>query len=174
MRNVMLALLLITAGLTGCETTSGATADAPWDPAATAKAVDAARQAREKGDLQTAEMLCYRGFQRVDAATLASYDAYADLAQADGRPDARAVREQAVKLRATKASQGQGKEPGSSYLGFAPADGLDAYADLLQSHARVDDARRAHALAIAYRQVQQAHFDRTMLYRQGRDPRGVC
>ena len=174
MRNVMLALLLFHAGLTGCATTSGATADAPWDPAATAKAVDAARQARETGDLQTAEMLCYRGFQQVDASALASYDAYADLASADRRTDAQTVREQAVTLRASKVAQSQGKEPSSNYLGFAPADGLEAYAGLLQAHARVDDARRTQALALAYRQVQRAHFDRTMLYRQGKDPRGVC
>ena len=170
MRNVMLVLLLTTGGLAGCAATAGA----PWDPAATSKAVDAARRARERGDLQTAEVLCYRSFREVDEAALASYDAYAELAAADRRADAQTVREQAVKLRASKVGQAQGNAPSSLYLGFAPVDGLDAYADLLQSHARADDAQRTHALALAYRQVQQAHFNRTVLYRQGKDPRGTC
>jgi hypothetical protein len=29
-------------------------------------------------------------------------------------------------------------------------------------------------LALAYQQVQQAHFQRTQLLQQGKDPRGSC
>jgi hypothetical protein len=30
------------------------------------------------------------------------------------------------------------------------------------------------SLSLAYQQVQQAHFQRTQLLQQGKDPRGAC
>ena len=37
-----------------------------------------------------------------------------------------------------------------------------------------EESQRMRSLALAYQQVQQAHFQRTMMYRQGQDPRGSC
>jgi len=70
--------------------------------------------------------------------------------------------------------QSSGTQPTSTYLGFAPAEGLNAYADLLSSVREVEESQRMHSLALAYQQVQQAHFQRTMMFRQGQDPRGSC
>ena len=179
MRNVLFAALIAADGVAGCAATPGGAIDAAgveasWDPVVVAQTVDAGRAARKAGDLGTAERLCYTAFQAVDRSALASYDAYADLLEAEHRPEAPRVREQAVRLREVKASQGRGTQPGSTYLGFAPADGLDAYAALLLTLDRPDASQRMRSLALAYRQVQQAHFERTMLFRQGKDPRGAC
>lgn len=110
----------------------------------------------------------------VDRSALAAYDAYADLLKAEQRTEEAAVRVQAARLHEVKASAAQGGQPASTYLGFMPADGLAGYADLLQSLGRSDEAGRMRTLADAYRQVQQMHFARTMLWKQGKDPRGNC
>jgi len=90
------------------------------------------------------------------------------------RNDEAAVRGQSARLRAPRAEQSSGTQPTSTYLGFAPAEGLNAYADLLSSVREVEESQRMHSLALAYQQVQQAHFQRTMMFRQGQDPRGSC
>ena len=72
------------------------------------------------------------------------------------------------------AEQHLGTQPTSTYLGFAPSDGLKVYAHLLSTLHEDDESRRMRSLALAYRQVQQAHFQRTMMFRQGQDRRGSC
>jgi hypothetical protein len=84
------------------------------------------------------------------------------------------VRAQTARLHELKAAQRQGTEPTSTYLGFSTSGGLQACADLLRSHEEVDEAERMRSLALAYQQVQQAHFQRTQLFQQGKDPRGAC
>jgi hypothetical protein len=145
-----------------------------WDPVAIAHTIDAARQARQQGDLMSAERLCYAAFQSIDASALAAYDAYADRLHAEHRAEEAAVRGQSVRLHEVKAQQGQGNQPTSTYLGFSTAGGLNAYADLLQSLHEADEAARMRSLALAYQQVQQAHFQRAQLFQQGKDPRGAC
>ena len=146
---------------------------APWDPAVMGRAIDAARDARRQGDIATAERLCYDAFQNVDRSALAAYDAYVERLHVEHRAEEAKVREQSARLHELKAEQSRGTQPTSTYLGFAPADGLKAYADLL-APSQPDDAQRMRSLALAYQQVQQAHFQRTMMFRQGQDPRGSC
>jgi hypothetical protein len=149
-------------------------ADAAWDSALVARMVDSARQARQQGDLMAAEKFCYAAFEAVDRSALAAFDAYADLLSIERPAQEPAVRAQSAQLHELKAQHRQGTQPTSTYLGFAPSDGLNAYADLLQALQRPDEARRIRSLALAYQQVQQAHFQRIMLFRQGKDPRGAC
>jgi hypothetical protein len=145
-----------------------------WDPATIAHTIDAARQARQHGDVMGAERLCHDAFESIDASALAAYDLYADRLQAEHRPEEATVRAQAVRLHEVKAQQNHGTQPTSTYLGFSTAGGLSAYADLLQSLHEADEAVRMRSLALAYQQVQQAHFQRTQLFQQGKDPRGNC
>jgi len=84
------------------------------------------------------------------------------------------VRAQSARLHELSAQPRQGTEPTSTYLGFSTAGGLQAYADLLRSLGELDEAERMRSLSLAYQQVQQAHFQRTQLLQQGKDPRGAC
>jgi hypothetical protein len=145
-----------------------------WDPAGIAHTIDAARQAREHGDVMGAERLCHDAFQSIDTSALAAYDAYADRLRAEQRPEEATVRAQAARLHEVKAQQGQSTQPTSTYLGFSTSGGLNAYADLLQGLHEPDEAARMRSLALAYQQVQQAHFQRTQMFQQGKDPRGAC
>ena len=180
MGRASLAALITLTALVGWAADPGRAADSntnsaevTWDAAQVARMVNAARQARQQGDLMAAERLCYTAFQTVDQSALAAYDAYVDLLTTEHRAEEPTVRAQAARLHEVKAHQG-GTEPTSTYLGFAPTDGLNAYADLLRTLEHPDEAQRMRSLALAYQQVQQAHFQRTMLYRQGKDPRGAC
>jgi hypothetical protein len=147
---------------------------APWDPAAIARTVDAARQARQHGDVMGAERLCRDAFGSIGASALAAYDAYADRLKAEHRPEEATVRAQAARLHELQAEQARGAQATSSYLGFSTVGGLNAYADLLQGLHEADEAARMRSLALAYQQVQQANFQRLQLSQQGRDPRGAC
>jgi hypothetical protein len=145
-----------------------------FNQASVARSIDAARQAREHGDVMAAERLCYAAFQSVDDSALAAYDAFADRLKVEHRAEESTVRAQAARLHELKQQQLNGTKPTSTYLGFSTAGGLQAYADLLRSLGEIDDAERVRALALAYQQVQQAHFQRTQLFQQGKDPRGSC
>jgi hypothetical protein len=156
---------------------SGALADptpTPWEPARIAQTVEAARQARQQGDVTTAERLCAAAFGTIEDSVATAYDAYADRLKDTGSADEPKVRAQALRLRELNASRRDAKQPTSTYLGFAPAEGLQAYAELLRGAREPADAERMHSLALAYQQEQQAHFQRTQLFRQGKDPRGAC
>lgn len=185
MKKMTLAMLVATSACAACaahrdpspsrEPVAMPTAlDGPWDPARVTALVESARSARRDGDLATAERRCYTVFLTVDRDALDAYDAYADALRIADSPTAPVVRKQAVRLRETKRAQGGGSRPGSAYLGFVPADGLDAYADWLGRSGQVDAAKRIRALAGAYRQVQQAQFERTVRFQRGEDPRGIC
>lgn len=148
--------------------------DTPWDPARVAHIVDEARQARQQGDLVAAERLCYTVFETVDRDSVVGYDAYADLLKTEHRAEEATVRAQAARLRELRAHRADSKGPTSTYLGFAPSDGLNAYAEMLQALGQADEAQRMRSLALAYRQVQVAHLQRTLMFSQGKDPRGAC
>jgi len=145
-----------------------------FDVAGVARSIDAARQARQRGDVMAAERLCYAAFQLVEDSALAAYDAFADRLQAEHRAEAMTVRAQSTRSHEINAQRRQGTEPTSTYLGFSTAGGLQAYADLLRSLGELDEAERMRSLSLAYQQVQQAHFQRTQLLQQGKDPRGAC
>lgn len=146
----------------------------PWEPARIAQMVEAARQARQHGDMMTAERLCAAAFGTIEDSVTAAYDAYADRLKDTGSDDEPKVRARALRLRELNASRRDAKQPVSTYLGFSPAEGLQAYAELLRGAREPDEAERMHSLALAYQQEQQAHFQRTQLFRQGKDPRGAC
>lgn len=145
-----------------------------WDPSQVARIVNDARRTRATGDLAAAERLCRTVFQIIDRSALAGYDAYAELETAEHLPDEQKVRGQAARLHEIKEAQAHASQPTSSYMGFAPSEGLNAYAVLLQGLQREEDAARIRSLALAYQQVQKTHFQRTMLFQQGKDPRGAC
>jgi hypothetical protein len=84
------------------------------------------------------------------------------------------MRAPAARLRELRAHRADSKGPTSTYLGFAPSDGLNAYAELLQTLGQSGEAQRMRSLALAYRQVQEAHVQRTLMFSQGRDTRGAC
>jgi hypothetical protein len=179
MRTILLTLLtlcLATMPWTARAQPAGdaVSAGSPWDPVQMGQTIDAARQARKQGDVMTAERLCYSAFQGVDQSALAAYDAYADRLHAEHRAEEATVRDQSARLHALKAEQSKGTQPTSTYLGFAPTEGLKAYADLLATLQQPEESERMRSLALAYQQVQQAHFQRTMMFRQGQDPRGAC
>jgi hypothetical protein len=153
---------------------SRVTALPSFDIADVARSIDAARQARQRGDVVTAERLCYAAFQIVDEGALAAYDAFADRLQVEHRAEAVTVRAQSARLHELNAQRRQGTEPTNTYLGFSTTGGLQAYADLLRSLGEIDEAQRMSSLALAYQQVQQAHFQRTQLFQQVKDPRGAC
>jgi len=164
---------LITVDVCAAADPSGADV-ATWDSARVARMVDSARQARRQGDLMTAERLCSAAFETIDRSMLAAFDAYAEFLKAERRAEAQTVRAQSAQLHELKAHQNEGTQPTSTYLGFAPSEGLRAYADLLQARQQPVEAERIRSLALAYQQAQQAQFQRTTLFQQGKDPRGAC
>lgn len=168
-----LAALSIAAATATAAQESRGNASPSFDQAGVARAIDAARQARQHGDMMAAERLCYAAFQIVDESALAAYDAFANRLKAEHRTEEVTVREQSARLHELKTRR-QGNEPTSTYLGFSTSGGLQAYADLLHSLGEIDEAQRMRSLALAYQQVQQAHFQRTQLFQQGKDPRGAC
>ena len=149
-------------------------ADPSWDLARMGRTIAAARQARQQGALMAAERLCHAAFESVDKGALAAYDAYADRLAAEHRTEQARVREQSERLHALRAEHERVTQPTSTYLGFAPSEGLNGYADLLASLQQPEESTRIRSLALAYQQVQQAHFRRTIMFRQGQDPRGSC
>jgi hypothetical protein len=180
-RRLLAALFAITgivssaAGNPGARVDSRPTAlDTPWDPARVAQIVDQARQARRQGDLVAAEWLCYTVFETVDRDSVVGYDAYADLLKTEHRAEEATVRAQAARLRELRAHRADSKGPTSTYLGFAPSEGLSDYAELLQTLGQPGEAERMRSLALAYRQVQVAHLQRSLMFSQGRDMRGAC
>ncbi len=145
-----------------------------WDPPQVESVFEAARQALARGDAPAAERLCYQAFEAIDDAVPVGYDAYAALLESDRSGEAATMRERARQLRALREARRSATQPTSNYLGFSPAQDLDAYAALLQARQRTDESRRMRALAAAYTREQGAHVQRTLLYQARKDPRGTC
>ena len=170
------AVIALGAAVATAAPAEGAHADAAssWDQAGVARNIDAARQARQQGDLMAAERLCYAAFQSVDDSALAAYDAYADRLKAEHRAEEPTVRAQAARLHELRVQHSRATQPTSDYLGFSTSGGLQAYAEFLRSLGEAGEAERMHSLALAYQQVQYAQVQRTLLFQQGKDPRGSC
>jgi hypothetical protein len=166
--------LLATAAMAAPAEGAHPDAASSWDQAGVARNIDAARQARQQGDLMAAERLCHAAFESVEESALAAYDAYADRLKAEHRGEEATVRAQAARLHELKVQHSQATRPTSNYLGFSTSGGLQGYAEFLRSLGETGEADRMRSLALAYQQVQQAHFQRTQMLQQGQDPRGAC
>ena len=145
-----------------------------WEAAQWERMILAAKQAREQSNKADAERLCSQALSYVDASAVKSLYEYAELLSAQNRGDGAEVRAKADKLRESKIQAAQATRPGSTYLGFAPGDELNEYAALLQELHRGAEAEAMRALSEAYKYAQQAHGARSILFMQGKDPRGEC
>ena len=108
MRRIGITVLMAGLGLATIAATAQpadtAVADASWDLARMGRTIAAARQARQAGDLDSAERLCRVAFESVDRSALATYDAYADRLKAPA-PQRRSGGARAVRA-ATRAEGG--------------------------------------------------------------------
>ena len=138
-----------------------------WQPELWKHFLDAARAARERGDRVAAEDNCRSASRHVDQNAVRALFDYAALLGTLNRGDAAAARTRAERLLESKRRRG-------IYLGFAPADELQAYARVLDEVGRSADADAMRALGRAYEVSQDTHFRRVQEQREGRDPTGVC
>jgi hypothetical protein len=133
-----------------------------------------AQQARARGDRATAERACARGILYVQAQSIKILYSYADLLDQQNVGSGVTIRSKAQKLEQARNEQAQARKSGNTYLGFDPAAEMKGYADLLANLKRNSDALAAEALASAYRYAQEQNLRRTLLQREGKDPRGEC
>jgi hypothetical protein len=145
-----------------------------WEPRHWERVILAAKQAKVRGDKIEAERLCSQALFYVDAITVKSFYAYAELLREQKRAGETDVLAKAGKLRESKILQMQATRPGSMYLGFIPWVELKEYADLLQELHRDAEAEAMRALSNAYEYAQGAYMRRTLFFNQGWDPRGEC
>jgi hypothetical protein len=134
----------------------------------------AIQDARDQGRKLEAEALCARAIPYAEAQAVPALRAYAALLDSQQAGSGTAMRGKADRLAQIQADQRKGTAPGSTYLGYAPAQEIARYADELQQAQRLVDARSMQALAAAYQRSQQVYVQRTLLMRQGKDPRGTC
>lgn len=99
---------------------------------------------------------------------------YADLLESHRPGSGADARIRAERLAQVKAQQGRQTKPGNTYLGFAPWDELNAFADALHDAQRESDSQAMRALSVAYKYSQEVYVRRTILMQQGKDPRGEC
>jgi hypothetical protein len=145
-----------------------------WQPMYWDRMMFSIKSARQLGEIVRAESLCARALPYVAVqGAKALYD-YADLLDSQ-RPgsgaDARARAERLAQLEAQRSSQ---TKPTNTYLGFVVWDELNAFADALHNAQRESDSQAMRALSVAYKYSQEAYIRRTILMRQGKDPRGEC
>lgn len=141
-----------------------------WEPARFDEMIRAAAQARAQGNLQEAEQHCVEAIRHTDAAVIQALFDYAVLLRSLGKPEAAAAHARAERLRDVKTRP----QAGSVYLGWDPAQEIQAFAALLREAGRAAEADVMTALAAAYRRTQQVQFVRAVEQSQGRDPTGVC
>ena len=161
----------------GSQTPPAAAAEvmpANWEPAYWDRAMREAQQARSQGDRAKAESACARGILYVQAQSIQLLYGYAELLDRQNVGSGVTIRSKAQKLEQARNEQAQAGKSGNTYLGFDPAAELKAYADLLANMKRNSDALAAEALSSAYRYAQEQNLRRTLLQREGKDPRGEC
>ena len=130
--------------------------------------------ARQRGEMLAAETLCARAIPYVEVQAVKALHDYADLLDSQRPGSGADVRTRAERLAQVKAQQGRQTKPGSTYLGFAPWDELNAFADALHDAQRESDSQAMRALSAAYKYSQEVYIRRTILMQQGKDPRGEC
>jgi hypothetical protein len=134
----------------------------------------AIQSARHRGDKIEGEGLCARAIRYVEAQAVTSLGAYADFLDVQRTGSGADMRTKAERLAEIKAQQARATKAGSSYLGFIPWDELNGYADTLRDAKRESDSLEMRALAAAYKYTQEVYVYRSLLIREGKDPRGEC
>jgi len=139
-----------------------------WNPAPWEGSLLGAKQAREGGDNGQAELYCIQALQYVGESTVKNLYDYAALLKNLGGDGAEAARSRADKLRQVRS------QPSGGFLGFAPPEELNKYADLLQELDHRSQADSIRALATADDSANKTHAARIVIQRKGGDPRGNC
>lgn len=140
-----------------------------WDDARWQATVGDARAARERGQRDEAENLCFRAYQHVGAAALQSLYEYAATLARLKRTDAGVVDERAERLLMSRQAG-----PGTQFLGFVPADEIGRYAAVLDELGRSAEGVSTRSLAVAARTDQLVQVVRMREQAQGDDTRGKC
>jgi hypothetical protein len=140
-----------------------------WDDVRWQATVGGARVARERGQRDEAENLCFRAYQHVGAATLQNLYEYAATLAPLKQTDAGVVDEHAERLLMSR----QGG-PGTQFLGFVPADEIGRYAAVLDELGRNAEGMSMRRLAVAARTDQLVQVVRMREQAQGEDTRGKC
>jgi uncharacterized protein HemY len=153
---------------------SDASTPTTWEPAYWDKMMLAAKEAQQRGDKIEAESLCSKVIPYVEAQAVKALRDHADLLEAQKSGSAADARARAERLAQVKADQARARAPSSTYLGFVPWEELHVYVGALQLSRRDSDAQAVRLLAAAYRRSQEAYIRRTLLMREGKDPRGEC
>ena len=168
-------LVLFCACLLPASAQIGTTAAPPtWEQVYWDQMMLAVESARQRGDKLEAEGLCARAIPYVEAQAVKALRDYAELLDSQRVGSGADTRIKAERLAQVKAQQARATKPGSSYLGFVPWDELNGYADTLHEAQRESDSQAMHALAAAYKYTQEVYVRRTLLMREGKDPRGEC
>ncbi len=166
LRGLLLASLC---GLTACAADHvQVLAPVFWNPARLEGMELAAKQAREKENMDEADRLCVEALQYVYASTLTSLYGYTSVLKGLGRPEAEAALTRADKLRELMLS------PSGGELGWEPPTELRAYAALLEEVGRIADAEAIMKQATAYTLAMYTHNVREFERGRGGDPRGTC
>jgi hypothetical protein len=147
---------------------------ATWQPSYWDEALQGIKTMREHGDRQAAESLCADAIPYVERQAISALKDYADLLDLQRAGSGAEMRAKAAKLAAAKERQRHATKPGTTPLGFVPWDELTRYADALLEAHRDADAQALRELAAAYKYTQEVYLRRTILMRQGKDPRGEC
>jgi hypothetical protein len=145
-----------------------------WQPAYWDESLHAIGTLREHGDKQGAENLCADTIHYAEQQAIQALKDYADLLDSQSAGSGAEMRAKAERLAQVKEQQRHATKPGSSELGFVPWDELSRYADALRDAHRDADSQAIRELAAAYKHTQEAYIRRTLLMRQGKDPRGEC
>ena len=134
----------------------------------------AVKDAQAHGDKVQAESMCARLIPYAEAQGVKALLQYAELLESKKSTSAAAARARAEKLAEVKAAQARGNAPSSTYLGFSPWEELYAYAGALEATNHDSEAQSIRLLAAAYRRSQEIYIRRSILMREGKDPRGEC
>jgi hypothetical protein len=145
-----------------------------WQPSYWDESLHAIKSMREHGDRQGAENLCADAIPYVEQQAIKALKDYADLLDSQRAGSGADMRAKAEKLAQVKEQQRHATRPGSSRLGFVPWEELTRYADALRDVHRESESQAIRELAAAYKYTQEVYVRRTLLMREGKDPRGEC
>jgi hypothetical protein len=150
------------------------TPPATWQPSYWDEALQGIESMRKHGDRQGAENLCADAIPYVEQQAIRALKDYADLLDSQRAGSGAEMRAKAEKLADAKERQRHATKPGNTPLGFVPWHELTRYSDALLEAHRDSDAQAIRELAAAYKYTQEVYVRRTILMRQGKDPRGEC
>lgn len=145
-----------------------------WEAARWQQMISAAQKENKQGNKTKADQLCYQAIDYADANSIRSLYEYADLLEEKKHEENVMVRGRADKLRELRIQRAQSTGPTNTYLGFAPWQVLNQYADLLEKLQQTAEAESMRALSNAYKYTQEIHITRTRVIGQGGNPLGMC